>query len=180
MTPKEQTQQNIGKLLPDDAKRDAIHIAVAPITARVKLYPGQHVNARGFTTAPFVGIVDPFLTQPVDPEQRCYIFLYSNTITSLRHEWTHPAFEEETPSNLENGAEARIREIAVTLGIRYDELLEAAEEWLQYGEYTVQYDSEAWRNEFPSYQSEFWSLYEIVTGRNVPNEKRESFFSCSC
>lgn len=178
---KEQTQQHVGKILPDGMQRDAIHIAVAPIMARVTLYPGQHVNAKGFPSAPFVGIVDPFLSQPVVPEQYCFIFLYPNTITSLRHEWTHPAFEEEEDDDTKmKPAEARIREIAEALNITYLDLLDAADEWVEYGEYKTQVGSESWRDEFPQYAPEFWALYEVVTNRRVPTGKRESFFSCSC
>jgi hypothetical protein len=90
----------LGQLIKDgDRRRDAIHIAVAPVTAAEVLRPGQHVGlvrpgdleAVGPCDKP-LGIVDPFLPGPVEPGQRFWLFLYPNTITGLRHVWTHPAF----------------------------------------------------------------------------------------
>ena len=90
----------LGQLIEDgDRRRDAIHIAVAPVTAAVRLAPGQHVGLVregnlelvGPCDRP-IGVVDPFLTEPVEPGQRFWLFLYPGTITGLRHVWTHPAF----------------------------------------------------------------------------------------
>jgi hypothetical protein len=89
----------------NERQRDAIHVAVAPVTAAERLVPGQHV---GFVTADrehvgplesqenCLGIVDPFLLQPVEQGERFWLFLYPNSITSLRHYWTHPAFKPPT------------------------------------------------------------------------------------
>lgn len=92
----------LGQLIQDDsARRDAIHIAVAPVIADEVLRPGQHValvdGATDRIRAGFdaIGIVDPFLKGPVMPGQKCWLFLYPGTITSLRHLWTHPAFERK-------------------------------------------------------------------------------------
>ncbi len=89
-----------GRLIGADQKRDAIHIAIAPVVAAEKLLPGQHIGFLGADTERVggsakikLGIVDPFLREPILPEQRCWMFLYPQTITSLRHDWTHPLFE---------------------------------------------------------------------------------------
>lgn len=94
----------IGYLIEDgDLRRDAIHIAIAPVTAAVPLFPGQHIgfcrSDREFV-APCnenIGIVDPFLRDPIQEGQRFWMFLYPGTITSLRHVWTHPTFKINIP-----------------------------------------------------------------------------------
>ena len=90
----------LGELIEDgDRRRDAIHIAVAPVTAAKRLAPGEHVGLVEQANLELVGacdcnigIVDPFLTMDVEPGQRFWLFLYPGTITGLRHVWTHPAF----------------------------------------------------------------------------------------
>lgn len=91
----------LGKLASEDAGRDAIHIAVAPVVAAATLAPGDHVgveaDGRASKTSKHIGIVDPYLKASVKPGDRFYLCLYPNTITSLRHHWVHPAFKEEAP-----------------------------------------------------------------------------------
>ena len=85
----------IGALAGADAGRDAVHVAIAPTTAPCELRPGQHVGPDGRPEGPGVtpvGIVDPFLREVVRPGERFWLFLYPNTVTTLRHEWAHPAF----------------------------------------------------------------------------------------
>lgn len=92
----------LGKIIPDDAAvdRDAIHIAVAPVVAGEWLEPSQRVYLEHgmawsyhlkFVVKP-VGIVDPFLGVSVEKGQRFWLYLFPGSITSLRHDWTHPAF----------------------------------------------------------------------------------------
>ena len=90
----------LGQLLGSREQRDAIHVAVLPCeTLGETLEPGQHVSihhgCRASSSLPHIGIVDPFLTHSVGPKHRFYVMLYPNTITSLRHEWTHPAIDGE-------------------------------------------------------------------------------------
>lgn len=86
----------VGKLIEDNAaRRDAIHVAVAPVEAAEDLLPGQHVGlvvGKASAGVEPIGVVDPFLTATILKGQRFWLFLYPNTVTSLRHVWTHPAF----------------------------------------------------------------------------------------
>lgn len=90
----------LGKLLSNhDYQRDAIHIAIAPMTAGERLAPGQHVGiiehgVVGISES-LVGIIDPFLTRPVEPGERCYLCMYPETVTAVRHVWSHPAFKAQ-------------------------------------------------------------------------------------
>jgi len=90
----------IGRLIAGDEGRDAVHVAIAPTAAPCELLPGQHVDQHGKPEGPGVvpvGIVDPFLRAPVRPGQRFWLLLYPNSVTSLRHEWTHAAFPTNSP-----------------------------------------------------------------------------------
>lgn len=93
------TQHSLGKLIDENAKRDAIHIAVAPVVATERLSPGQsiglvgHGNTQVRASNVGQGIVDPFLSGAIFPGDRFYMWLTPNTITSLRHQWTHPNFD---------------------------------------------------------------------------------------
>src|SRR5262245_2520525 len=90
----------LGRLIDDgERRRDAIHAAVAPVTAAVRLRPGEHVGLVEEGNLELVGpcgenigIVDPFLTEDVAAGRRFWIVLYPGTVTGLRHLWTHPAF----------------------------------------------------------------------------------------
>ncbi len=140
--------------------------------------------------------IDPYLEESVKPGEWCYLFLYPNTVTSLRHEWTHPAFldtlsaparavlqqplpEPITP-NL-NAAKGRVAEIAELVDRSYDRLISDAHAYLDIGEYVTEQGGMSWQDTFPSYAVEFWTLFAVITGREVPVGKREAnFFSCSC
>jgi len=94
-----------GRLVFDsNAKRDAVHMAVVPVYAGEDLKPGQKVSVHGRVayradgdTVQGVGVVDPFLNQVVSQGDRFWLILNQDTITGLRHDWTHP----DLPSDLE-------------------------------------------------------------------------------
>lgn len=90
-------EPQLGKLIEGDAFRDAIHIAIAPVVAGEKLFPGDKVGFRedgliGKASKNLIGVVDPFLNQLISKGDRFYLFLYPKTITGLRHVWEHPSF----------------------------------------------------------------------------------------
>lgn len=94
----------VGKLIEGQAFRDAIHVAIAPMVAGALLEPGDRVvliGGEAYATTSFdpnaIGIVDPFLTKDVNENERFWLFLFPNTVTSLRHVWTHPAFSALPP-----------------------------------------------------------------------------------
>ena len=175
---------NIGHLITTDQERDAIHVAVAPVVAGMTLYRGESIglNSEGkaFTShgdIKGIGIVDPFLKTDVAPGQKFWMFLYPNTIMSLRHDWTHPAFKK-TESKNNSASETWLRAFAARsdVDLDYDELMWAAKDFLRKGDYLC--DGGRWESfDFPD---DFWIHYENVTGIKVPEDKRRSFFSCSC
>lgn len=89
----------LGQLLDSSAQRDAIHIAIAPVVAAEFLRVGQSIalDSAGKATGEgaAIGIVDPFLKMPVEPGERFWMFLLPNTVTGMRHHWSHPTFAEQ-------------------------------------------------------------------------------------
>lgn len=178
----------VGKVLDGMQDRDAIHVAVASVKSEEKLYPGQHIGLamQGNTEivsakGPHTGIVDPFLTHAVEPGTHFWMFLYPQTITSLKHNWTHPAFSVEqvkSTTDRKAASEAWLRDFCSTADCPgYDATIAAAigEDGRQWdGEY-LHFDGSDAHGEIPA---EFWDHVEIVTGRQI--KQRAKYFSCSC
>jgi hypothetical protein len=99
----DQSKLGLGKIITTEQNRDAIHVAVAPVEAAIRLRVGAHVgiDREGKATnaihgSHLVGVVDPFIADSgyVEKGERFWLFLYPGSITSLRHCWEHPAFKE--------------------------------------------------------------------------------------
>lgn len=89
----------LGTIIGKNEKRDAIHIAVLPMVAGTRMFPGTPcgVGAGGVASDEVPdekrhGIVDPFLEEPVEKGQMFWMLLKPRMVTSLRHVWEHPAF----------------------------------------------------------------------------------------
>ena len=123
--------ETLGSLIGDGEGRDAIHVAVLPVTAGETLHPAQHIGIKdgvAMTTATkLVGIVDPFLRGAVHTGQKFWMLLYPRTITSLRHVWSHPDFADEilpgVPAVSDSTVESLIR-------LDADDAKAASEAWL--------------------------------------------------
>lgn len=176
----------IGKLVEGRGDPDAIHVATMPVTAAETLRPGQHIGFKDeyrVTAAPvspykLLGIVDPFLTADVAEGQRFFMLLYPNTITGLRHVWTHP----DIASNglgVGTASERWLRDFADEVGADYHEMMAVAsshcDENNRYGEYLC----EGGKWEGQSTPEEFWTHYAAVTSK-VPIHGPTGIFSCSC
>lgn len=177
----------LGELISEPAFRDAVHIAVAPVIAGETLKPGQHIgfisNSEhelvGTKADKLIGIVDPYLKEPVNPWMGFYMFLYPNTITSLRHSWAHPEFEDTKDVGVKGklpASEQWLRDYAEQIGTSYAKLLEATHNFINYGDYF----SQGGDFEGMGLPDDFWTHYQNVTNVSVPTEKQHSFFSCSC
>ena len=178
------TELPLGQLITSSQQRDAIHIAVAPVVAGERLSPGDHValatndKETVYLSPVSIGVVDPFLKTRVMPGERFWLFLYPQTITSLRHDWSHPAFEP-APSTAKEISEKWLRQFADECGVQYEWLLQSAESMVYSG------DGRISGTDMPQVafekRAEAWQHYEVVTGQTVGAEARDqTMFSCAC
>lgn len=171
----------LGRLADSKAAKDAVHVAIIPVTcAHAKVYPGEplKVVAGGAIEkagdGEWDGIVDPFLRASVMPGDRFYMVLKPGSITSLRHDWEHPAFTDTT----EEEEMKWVKDFAAELGIPFDTLWDGAgmysgdsSYYVSTGEVEVYGSDENWKK--------FWDIFCRKTGAKKP-EYEQGFFSCAC
>lgn len=180
--------------IPDYSGRDAIHLAVEPTIAGVRLRPGEHVKIEGGFAVPAghdaTGIVDPFLDGLVQSGQRFWFVVLPRTITSLRHVWSHPAFPEEASYHVDAddhyvtdkaASEAWMRKWAMehVSADYYGDGNKHSEETayafaLEAGRSTHIGPYESARNYI---DDAWWTHWEAITGKRG---ERGAYFSCSC
>lgn len=183
----------IGQILTEEQiTRDAIHIAVFSATSTEKVYPNEDVGIVGHehgtdlyfvsssTEKGFCGKVDPFLRNPVLPGKIFLVFLYPNTITGMKHIYSHPHldnWDESVDTEMKKAKDYLMRAVG-SLGFNsYDELRDWVGDIFQgYDEDCLHTDSGSeWMNEN---SEEFWKNYEMVYGsrpREVPK-----YYRCAC
>jgi hypothetical protein len=179
-----ETQFLLGKLVSGSPERDAVHIAVVAVEAATVLSAGMRIgfDASGKVARvvpEIIGVVDPFLTETVYPGDKCWMFLLPNTITSLKHNWTHPAFEDKPNLPSQSESERWLRSFAAEVDADYDEMMRVAashcDEGNRWGDYLI--DGGKWEGQ--STPDEFWTHYAAVTGK-TPSRGPTGIFSCSC
>ncbi len=178
--------ETLGTIIGEGAGRDAIHLAVEPVTAKEPLWPGDNV---GFVSEGVVskyckkpvGIVDPFLKSQVRPGEKFWLVVYPRQITSLRHVWSHPDFPEEEKEKeggmtyLQVPASVYwVGNYAASLQVTYDDLMDSADDYQAGGGYLVGGDN--LEGEYTS--EEFWVHYGLIRGREP--SKTGNFFRCAC
>ncbi len=182
----------LGQIHDEPQGRDAVHVAVAPVVAAQILAPGDHVGLvpgsneevmQPNDTVTAIGIVDPFIRQRfVAVGDRFFVFLYPQTITGLRHVWTHPAFAIEggpvlaVPAPVKSAAQAWMETFAGNYGYTAERMLRAGDAWIEDQDYLC--DGGTFEGEWVP--DEFWDHYEALRGRKVDPSKKGSFFTCSC
>lgn len=98
-TPITDALETLGMVHYKTEKRDAIHLAVEPVEASESLRPGDFIlieNGMATRVPPGKahGIVDPFLTRPVQMGEKFWFIMKPRVVRSLRHVWEHPDFPE--------------------------------------------------------------------------------------
>lgn len=167
-------------------RRDAVHVAIAPIEAAEVLNPGQRVGIDGqkisATAEPHIGIVDPFLRHAVQPGELCWLVLFPNTITSLRHEWVHPALGLQEPMDDLRVAAERV---ANACGKTYDALMDDARQFqgsLRHSHWPdhIMDNSERYKDVGEEDWLTFWKHFERVTGEKPNADYLWAPYTCSC
>jgi hypothetical protein len=188
---KEDTQQTIGTFHDGIYDRDAIHFACVPVIAKEVLKPGQHIGfeeggyrVTGSPLAPYklIVIVDPFLPRDVKEGDRFWMILYPNTITGLKHVWSHPDIAQDG-RGVGSPSEKWLRDFANEVDADYHEMMQVASTHCegaksQWGEYLI----EGGKWEGQNTPDEFWEHYQNVTGKKTRDSKygMPGIFSCSC
>jgi hypothetical protein len=88
----------LGMIHDKQEKRDAIHLAVIQVTAHNSLLPGESISSIddvAYADENGLGIADPFLTNLIREGDQFWMIIKPRLITSLRHVWEHPAFDNE-------------------------------------------------------------------------------------
>lgn len=181
---------DVGKILEGIHYRDAIHVAIAPVVAGVTLHPGQHVGMKFDVAVPAapgkeLGIVDPYLRDAVRPGEQFWLFLYPNTIQSLRHHWEHPAFRAAEVAKLRDeiklmAAQDWMEDLAREVRMAPDELMDQLREVVQntgHDYIHLGFDTP----DMAGNTERIWECYELITGEKIEEgRKKLTIFFCAC
>ena len=118
----------LGRLIEEDeiVYPDAVHVAVAPVTAardinvgsKVKLLFGSKDKAvsADYDDLNAIGIADPMLCLnddlwTIEAGQRFWLYLFPGTVDGMRHQWSHPSFNNSSTQHMQE-CEVWLRQFA--------------------------------------------------------------------
>lgn len=164
-----------GKKLNGPGPRDAVHVACIPVKAGRPLAPGEYVkvvNGEAELSSTPDGIVDPFLKELVHYGEWFWLLLLPGTVTGMRHEWSHPSFDEVIPNN------DIVERVAAICDVTPERLMEIAMEYADTGQYAMD-NSERYKRVSKEMWVEFWKEFNRTTNKS---EDVDSWapFTCSC
>lgn len=181
------TLRSIGTTSDNARPRDAVHIAVVSMQSDYYIYPGEAVGldvdagkairlgtGKGLLGKDFIiGVADPFLDGPVPPGSHFWVFLTPGSITSLRHNWTHPAFPDTEASMYPDA----VHRIADGYGVSPEKVIEQAllfdGNWETHG--FVNHDID-----YPT-ASDLEQLWAYLNSMgHKMRSKPGNFYSCAC
>ena len=186
----------LGALTTLDEERDAIHIAIIPVEGQEPFHPGQPVGLTEDRKAsakalPHIGIVDPFLKEWTETGDVFWLCLYPRTITSLKHNWTHPAFEKPLVTSIEliqkdpkhiqkEQARKQLKQIALRIGSSPEDVMEVFVEAYDTGSAYGGDDNSA--DSLTAAKEELAKVCGILLDRDFTNSKKlqAAYFSCGC
>jgi len=182
----------IGKIITEKQARDAIHVPVMPVTLPPNEYwsPGQWVSFLNGklvkTKTDAIGIIDPFLKENWLREgTQVWIFLFPGSITSLRHDWSHPVVEEALKTSTHKESEAWVRGFLKDK-FMYGEHLDGKPDYEGYNEVIYEDFIEQVRRGEPfvfnsDYHGEEDALLRFHL-ENILGERlgKDVYFGCSC
>lgn len=187
--------ETLGMVHTKEEYRDAIHLGVEPVEAGEVLKAGDHiglVNGVAYKNADkLVGIVDPFIYGKIKKGDKFWLVVYPRKITSLRHVWSHPDFEESVSTqtgDVKLAAYKWIQNYAESFG-SYDHDSVDAEDLIEFGR-SYYYDT--MKGRWPDYlvrgglfegecvSDEFWQQLAIYLDEKLEPKFTGNFFSCSC
>ena len=141
--------ETLGTIHVKEERRDAIHLAVLPAKAGHRLVAGDPISIRdGVATGDASGlaIVDPFLSVDVRPGEKFWAVLRPRLVTSLRHVWSHPEFQDEAPAGEgpeKSASQVYLDDYAAKLGITAATLIDGglSQQVVGFGAYSMLADT---------------------------------------
>ena len=202
--------ETLGTIHKYKERRDAIHLGVEPVVAGESgLGAGDYLKWENSNrervvfadpdTDSVIGIVDPFIREPINEGDSFWLIVLPREITSLVHVWEHPSFPSFAESVAEEitfddlGEEEKKHKVALLIGDPKAGALEALRGYAEKLEVSVdelishatryQEDNEHfWVGGDSFYDvvldEPFWDAYKTYTGNTVSSTG--NFIYCSC